>query len=102
VETDGEKWRLMSGYMDLTPCRFESKERFESCLEAVNSYDYPVYVSEGSASGKQQLSVRQIEVPNRSTPRDEINRSRAAPIVEEGSGLLESLLSSLHSFFQLQ
>lgn len=63
VESNGEKWSLLSSYMDLTPCNYDSRERFDNCLDSINEYDYPVYSAEpGSDSG--DFEVSKVEVPN--------------------------------------
>ncbi|MFB6245590.1 MAG: hypothetical protein ABEJ03_04565 [Candidatus Nanohaloarchaea archaeon] len=50
-------WETLEGEVDLTPCKYSSRERFRSCLERVNSYDHPVYISEGRNLERNTLEV---------------------------------------------
>lgn len=59
-----DKWGFFSNYMDMTPCKYESRERFESCLEDVNSYDYPVQMADPDVE-RGQLEIERVELPER-------------------------------------
>lgn len=64
VSDSEEKWSLYSTIFDMTPCEYESRQRFEGCLESVNSYDYPVY-SGVPQRGDSVLEIERKKVPNR-------------------------------------
>jgi hypothetical protein len=71
VESAQEKWRLYSQVMDMEPCRYESRERFNECLEKINEYDYKVLRATEIDRGERSIQVTPIEVPNRTTEDDE-------------------------------
>lgn len=64
ISSDREKWRYYSQYLDLTPCKFESRKKFEACLDRVNSYNYPIYTAEPDNTSQKELEVERLEVPN--------------------------------------
>ncbi|MFB6115006.1 MAG: hypothetical protein ABEK04_01845, partial [Candidatus Nanohalobium sp.] len=63
-----KKWRVFSQYLDMTPCEYDSRERFNQCLETINSYNYTVYSAEPNFSWGGQLDIEKLEVPERETP----------------------------------
>lgn len=60
------KWQIYSQSMDMTPCDYDSRERFEQCLDTINEYDYPVY-SATPERDSGQLNITRLEIPNRTT-----------------------------------
>ncbi|MFB6204595.1 MAG: hypothetical protein ABEJ75_03040 [Candidatus Nanohaloarchaea archaeon] len=64
VEKPGEKWQIYSRYLDMTPCEYSSREKFNACLNDINQYDYPVY-SASPERNTTTLVVRKLELPNR-------------------------------------
>ncbi|WEL23262.1 hypothetical protein HBNXNv_0407 [Candidatus Nanohalovita haloferacivicina] len=56
------KWGVFSSQMDMTPCKYESRERFDSCLDRINEYDYPVYSAKPTRQ-KENLTVERLEIP---------------------------------------
>lgn len=65
LESNEEKWSYYSQYLDLTPCRFEDRERFDRCLDRVNSYDYRVLsASEMPEVQGEEVTVEELETPN--------------------------------------
>ncbi|MFB6265734.1 MAG: hypothetical protein ABEI07_01480, partial [Candidatus Nanohaloarchaea archaeon] len=58
------KWQFYSQYLDMTPCKYSSRERFRQCLETINEYDYPVYSAEPTRS-QQPLNITELKVPER-------------------------------------
>ncbi|MFB6144788.1 MAG: hypothetical protein ABEJ98_05755 [Candidatus Nanohaloarchaea archaeon] len=79
------KWGIYSDFLDMTPCKYESRQRFEQCLESINSYDYPVY-SGVPQRGESVLRIERVEVENRT----EFRRRR---------GRLRSINLSFQDFF---
>lgn len=75
VSDPEEKWGIYSQHFDMTPCKYEEKERFEQCLEDVNSYDYPVY-SGVPQRNESVLEVKEVEVPNRTYENEGIRSIR--------------------------
>ncbi len=65
VKDRDEKWNFYSQNMDMTPCKYESRERFDNCLDRINNYDYKVYSAEPVFSDE-QLELEEVQVPNRS------------------------------------
>lgn len=66
VDDPEVKWSIYSRELDMTPCKYDSRERFEQCLESVNSYDYPVYSAQPDRSNR-TLELERLEVPNRTS-----------------------------------
>lgn len=62
VESNEEKWLLLSEELDLTPCKYESRKRFNQCLEDVNQHDYEIYRAENVTPSTQQINLTPIEV----------------------------------------
>jgi hypothetical protein len=93
VKTDEQKWEFMSNHMDLTPCKFEEREKFNSCIEEVNSYDFKVYRAVPSPESS-ELQVKELEVPNRSGPEPRLLNSTSS-----GSKFFETILEWLSSLF---
>jgi hypothetical protein len=72
LESNEEKWSYYSGFMDLTPCEFESRERFENCLERINDYDYPVLAAQNLPEKKgDDVMVEELEVPEQDRYRNQ-------------------------------
>ncbi|MFB6147981.1 MAG: hypothetical protein ABEJ66_03785, partial [Candidatus Nanohaloarchaea archaeon] len=59
-----QKWRFYSQYLDMTPCKYESRDRFRECLETINEYDYPVYSAQPTRDSK-PLNITELEIPER-------------------------------------
>jgi len=94
LETNQEKWDYMSQYMDLTPCRFESRQRFNQCLNRINSYDYKVYSATKVPKVKNEpVEVEELETPNYTTPNSEqaYSGGRLNNQVSKASNLIDML-----------
>ena len=64
IESSDRKWSFLSEHMEMEPCNYDSRERFNRCLDRINSYDYRIYTADrGSADS--ELEVEELEVPNR-------------------------------------
>lgn len=77
VSSDERKWNIYSQELDLYPCKYEEKERFEECLEEINSYSYSVYRAESPKAEGVEVSLSPIEIPNRT------NQEKGMPDLEE-------------------
>ncbi|MFQ3275556.1 MAG: hypothetical protein ACI9LV_000582 [Candidatus Nanohaloarchaea archaeon] len=64
IESPDQKWDVLSDHMVMEPCNFESRQRFDQCLDKINDHDYPVYSAQPDAS-RSQLEFREIKMPNR-------------------------------------
>ncbi len=64
VDSPDEKWEFFSRKMDMTPCKFEDRDRFENCLEKVNNFDYPVYTAKPEKSSR-TLQFQKLSLPDR-------------------------------------
>ena len=63
VESTERKWNLYSQEINLRPCDYNSRERFETCLDNINNHDYSLRL--GKPSENQELEVDRIELPER-------------------------------------
>ncbi len=95
VESSQEKWGIYSRHLDMTPCKYDDRERFEDCLEEVNSYDYPVYSAKPSPSG-QELEIDRLEVPNRTRQYSGTGLSSTS-FMEFFTGFIEYLMSLIRA-----
>ena len=97
LNSNREKWDYYSEFLDLTPCKFESRERFENCLERINSYDYPVLAAEEIPERNQvAIRVQELEVA-------ENERYRNRKLFEKGAAssaldLLRELAENLQNW----
>jgi hypothetical protein len=46
----------------MRPCDYSSREKFNSCLDDINEYDYSVYSAKPSRNST-NLTVRKLEIP---------------------------------------
>ncbi len=92
VSDKDEKWEIYSRHLDMTPCKTEDRERFESCLEDINDYSYPVY-SASPSPDREKLDIKRLQVPNRT---EQLSRSIFKGDVENVDA--ESISGFLRSF----
>jgi len=57
----------------MTPCKYEDRQRFENCLDEINSYDYPVYSAQPQQDSSTELQIDRLKIPNRTEPSDSLN-----------------------------
>lgn len=62
INSNEEKWSLYSEELDLKPCDYESRERFDRCLDEVNNYDYRIYRASNIDRSEKKISVEDIPV----------------------------------------
>lgn len=102
VENPDVKWQLYSEHLDMTPCKYDSRERFEECLDTINKYDYPVYSAEPVRS-EEPLKIDRLKVPNRSQSKpptvDQVS-SGEATLMQFLQGFIDYLGSMVSSVFQ--
>ena len=72
IESVETKWNLYRQFMDMTPCKYPDRERFNQCLENVNDYNYQVYRAENIDRSSRSITINQIELPNRTSQRGSI------------------------------
>lgn len=67
ANSDQQKWEMLSRHMDLTPCKYDSRDIFEECLERVNEYDYPIYRAENINKSQNNMIVivKELEIEER-------------------------------------
>lgn len=97
VETSEEKWSIYSQHMDMRPCDYDSRQRFNSCLNGVNKYDYTVYSAKPSRNST-NLTVRKLEVPERATDQqDTVNglKYSLSDFISYVSSFVENMVSRL-------
>jgi len=70
INSSEEKWEYYSQKLDLTPCKYDERERFEDCLDEINNYEYKVYRAVSPERNVQDNGIEPIEVPNK-TKEDE-------------------------------
>ena len=72
VSRPEEKWRVYSGVFDMTPCKYDSRQRFQNCLDSINSHEYPVFTGVPQRADS-VLEIEKTEVPNRTEYRGDLN-----------------------------
>lgn len=68
IDSPEVKWQIYSEPLDMTPCKYNSREKFDQCLKDINSYNYPVYSAKPDRSSE-KLQIERLEVPNRTMER---------------------------------
>lgn len=97
IESSEEKWSYLSQHMEMEPCNYDSRERFDSCLDEINSHDYRVYSASSIQRGENRLEFDEIELPNRT----ETGSKDGVPSGEDISfqDFLKGFIEYLLSFF---
>jgi len=98
VNSPEEKWDIFSKHLDMTPCKYDTRERFEQCLDEINSYNYTVYSAEPEMGEDEGLEIRELKVPERE---EEAGNDGPAGELERISEEVEaqSLIQKLAEFF---
>lgn len=95
-----EKWSMFSEHVDLTPCKHETREEFDECLENINSYNYTVYSAEPSQTVEGNLDVRRLEVPEREEVESDSGQQEVEIDLRENVDTNSELNSRLNSVFE--
>lgn len=100
IDSPEEKWNYLSQFMEMEPCNYDSRERFDQCLEEINEHDYTIYDASSIQRGSSSLGFDEIQVPNR-TEVEERNTEKGELELGDVSfrdfltGFLEYILSLL-------
>ncbi len=94
IETNTEKWSFYSRILELEPCNFESRERFDRCLERINEYDYKVYRVENFSRQDTSMDVQPLEI-DQSEP---VRFSGVGNVSMDSSEVQSNLFSILGGF----
>lgn len=90
IENPEVKWGVYSEHLDMTPCDYSSRAQFDSCLDEINDYDYPVYSAVPNRTST-QISVQRLEVPEREPP---------TGLVDQTSSIFQAIVSGLVELLQ--
>ncbi|MFO7794409.1 MAG: hypothetical protein R6V35_05555 [Candidatus Nanohaloarchaea archaeon] len=91
VEDNKEKWSIYSEFIDMRPCDYDSRSRFDECLDEINNQRYRVLLAQPSES-RTEVAYREAEIPER-----ELNK----PLNSDFSGLIEKLVKWLNEVLGL-
>ncbi len=86
VESNEEKRDMYSQYLDLTPCKYSERQRFDECLDEINSHRYTVYRAEPEYV-HERFSPEPLDIPNRT--------DKSGSIEEDIAGAAEIELENL-------
>lgn len=89
IDSYEEKWDFFSKHMEMEPCNYDERERFESCLEQINSFEYEVNTADHDFQ-EGTLDVGTVTLPNRTK-----ESSSAVQSYNEFERVLNSLLRSV-------
>jgi len=64
VDSNEEKWSIYSEHLDLRPCDYESRERFDQCLDEIIDHEYDVIMAE-PVENRDRVNVREVHIPER-------------------------------------
>ncbi len=97
IDSYEEKWGFFSERMEMEPCNYSDRERFENCIEDVNSYEHSIDLADYNfESGN--LDIDTVELSEQ-----EQNRSVQKENYQESYGLifkhLQNLFQDLIDFF---
>lgn len=62
IDSSEEKWMMMSEYLDLTPCKYSERQRFEKCLKNINSYNYSIYRAENISRSTDTITLEPLGI----------------------------------------
>ena len=88
VTSNQEKWDLVSKHLDLTPCKYDSRGRFDRCLERINQHDYQIYRAENISKSENRITVTPLEIKEREkkkSPLDLIKGSKDGNNTKNGN-----------------
>jgi len=85
IESPQQKWDFLSNHMVMEPCNFDSRNRFDNCLDEINDHDYEIVTGKPDTSSRSSLGFEEIKVPNRT---------------REGSGIKETVKRTQVTFQQ--
>lgn len=98
IESADRKWQLFSRHLDMTPCKYEEKQRFEECLEDIKSHNYPVYSAQPQQdSSLEEIQIDRLEVPNRTEPSRDLHKLETGNLSSDGLEL-KSFLSGFINY----
>ena len=98
VSDSEEKWELFSQHLDMTPCKYDSRERFEACLDTINSYNYTVYSAEPEMGETEGLNIEELEVPERKEKEESDPANELREQLDEGADT-KSFIEKIAEFF---
>jgi len=103
IESPEEKWSLFSEYLDMTPCKYDDRQRFEDCLEDINNHDFPIYSAQPQQGQSGTIQIDQLEVPKRTEPSSNLHSLETGNLSSTGSSMktfLSGFVSYLGSLLQ--
>ena len=104
VTSNQEKWEIASEHLNLTPCRYESRERFDRCLERINNYDYEIYRANNVSKNQRDIEVSPLEIEEREEtydPGDLLDANNTNEVEGDGSSLnSQKIVRILADFFE--
>lgn len=59
-----EKWEFFSKRLEMEPCNYDSKQKFNECLDEINSYEYPTYTSSPNITSR-EIVIEKHNLPER-------------------------------------
>lgn len=65
ITSNQEKWEMASEHLDLTPCKYDSRERFDRCLKRINKYDYEVYRADNVTKNQKNIEISPLKMEKR-------------------------------------
>lgn len=75
VSDPEEKWQVFSQHLDMRPCKSNSREEFDQCLEEINDYEYSVYTAQPSGE-REDIELDKVRVPEARFESQEYNMDR--------------------------
>ncbi len=82
VDSIDVKWDIYSDFMEMRPCDYDSRDRFDRCLDEINDHKYRVLLAQPSNS-TEEVDFKEAEIPER-----KLNR----PLNSDFSRVLEKIV----------
>lgn len=102
ISSPDEKWEMFSRHLDMTPCKYDSRERFDRCLEEINSYNYTVFSAEGPIRPESgELRVRSLKLPEKEEQNSSGKTNRSSIELPEPAPDRKGLLAALQDVISL-
>lgn len=100
ISSNQEKWDYLSRNLDMTPCRYSDRKKFENCLEKINSYNYSIYRAKNISKDTQTLNLEPLEI-KKPVKQEKINFTAGNHSFKGVSGFERSLSGFFASIRQI-
>lgn len=98
IKDPEKKWELFSKHMDMTPCKYRTRQRFEKCIDRINNHSYSVYTASPTGNTSDAFSVEKLKIPEKK--KEKISQGLKLNLgngAESTGGFMAELVRTLNS-----